>query len=62
MIPAGHTLEAASRLERLGSEVTKDLIPLLGHAIDSRVVERIIERMRSWTRSVERGSGLGCSM
>jgi hypothetical protein len=34
-----------------GSEVTKDLIPMLGHAIDSRVLERIIERMRSWAHS-----------
>jgi pimeloyl-ACP methyl ester carboxylesterase len=32
VIPAGYTLDAASRLERLGSEVTKDLIPMLGHA------------------------------
>jgi len=51
VIPAGYALDAASRLKRLGSEVTKDLIPMLGHAIDSRVLERIIERMRSWARS-----------
>jgi hypothetical protein len=31
--------------------MSKDLIPMLGHAIDGRVLERIIERMRSWARS-----------
>jgi phospholipase/carboxylesterase len=51
VIPPASSIDAARRLEGLGAEVTTDLIPMLGHAIDSRVLERIIERMRKRARS-----------
>lgn len=40
------SIDAASELEALGATVTLDLIPALGHGIDVRVLERVIERLR----------------
>ena len=47
VIPVGHSIDAATRLEGLGADVTIDLIPMLGHGIDGRVLGRIFERMRT---------------
>ena len=47
VIPVGHSIDAATRLEGLGADVTIDLIPMLGHGIDGRVLGRIVERMRT---------------
>lgn len=46
VIPPACSVDAARRLESLGAEVTTDLIPMLGHSIDARVLGHVIERMR----------------
>ena len=53
VIPPGHSTDAATHLQGLGAEVTADLIPMLGHGIDGRVLERIIERMRRRAQSAD---------
>lgn len=46
VIPARHSVEAAERLRQLGASVTLDLFPGLGHGVDGRVLERLVERLR----------------
>jgi phospholipase/carboxylesterase len=51
VIPPGLSTDAATHLEGLGAQVTIDLIPRLGHGIDGRVLERIVERLRNRAHS-----------
>ncbi len=45
VVPARCSIEAERELRALGCEATLDLLPGLGHAIDSRMVERVLERV-----------------
>lgn len=45
VIPASHSVTAASALAGLGTPVTLDLLPGLGHSIDERVALLLIERL-----------------
>lgn len=45
VIPARHMADGAARLKQLGAAVTQDLFPGLGHGIDARVAERVVERL-----------------
>ncbi|MFL6698541.1 MAG: esterase [Vitreoscilla sp.] len=46
VIPYGFTVEAAQHLVRIGADVTADVIPHVGHTIDSGIVETLVERLR----------------
>jgi phospholipase/carboxylesterase len=46
VIPYAHTVTAAERLIRLGGDVTADVIPFLGHAVDQSVLDLVIERLK----------------
>ena len=46
MIPVRLSALALAQLLSLGATATLDRFPDLGHGIDARVLERIIERMR----------------
>lgn len=57
VIPVSHSIDAATRLQGLGADATIDLIPGLGHGIDGRVLDRILERMQappvdSWAQTI----------
>ncbi len=39
-------MTAAERLIRLGGDVTADVIPFLGHAVDQGVLDLLIERLK----------------
>lgn len=45
VIPVQHSLQAASRLEALGTRVTLDTFAALGHGMDERVLARLSERL-----------------
>ncbi|RZL89259.1 MAG: esterase [Variovorax sp.] len=45
VIPVAHAMAAAGWLRALGALVTQDLLPGLGHGIDSRAAERVAERV-----------------
>ncbi len=45
VVPARCSIEAERELRALGGEATLDLLPGLGHAIDSRMVQRVLERV-----------------
>jgi phospholipase/carboxylesterase len=45
VIPSAWSIHAIERLRELGAKATLDLIPALGHAIDQRVLDRLVERM-----------------
>ncbi len=49
VMPAQLSELALGQLRTLGASVTLDRFPGLGHGIDARVLERIVERMRGWT-------------
>jgi len=40
------SITAAGRLAALGAQATVDLLPALGHAIDQRVIDAVVRRMR----------------
>lgn len=42
----GFTVEAAQHLVSLGADVVADVIPFVGHTIDSEVLELIVSRLR----------------
>ncbi len=45
VIEPRHAIDAAERLAALGAPASLDLVPALGHAIDKRVADLVIERM-----------------
>jgi phospholipase/carboxylesterase len=47
VMPVALARDAAQRLQTLGAEVTLDIFTDLGHAIDGRVVQRLVDRLRS---------------
>jgi phospholipase/carboxylesterase len=46
VMPARLAVDAAAKLRALGGQVTLDLFPGLGHGIDRRVLEKVLERLR----------------
>ena len=51
VMPSGLSAEAVEQLHALGARATFDLFPQLGHGIDQRVLDRVVERMQD--RAVE---------
>lgn len=47
VIPSAHALQAAERLMAIGSDVTADVLPQLGHTMDAALMEIAIERLRN---------------
>jgi len=45
VMPAALSIDAVRQLQALGARVTLDLLPGLGHGIDARVVQRIVEHL-----------------
>jgi len=45
VVPSALSVEGAQQLQALGATATLDVFPRLGHGIDARVLERIIQRM-----------------
>jgi phospholipase/carboxylesterase len=45
VVPSALALDAVRQLQALGAQVTLDLFRGLGHGIDARVVQRIVERL-----------------
>jgi phospholipase/carboxylesterase len=45
VIPAKHMADGAERLAQLGAALTRDLLPGLGHGIDARVAQCVVERL-----------------
>ncbi len=45
VIDPRHAIDAAERLAALGARPSLDLVPALGHSIDKRVADLVIERM-----------------
>jgi phospholipase/carboxylesterase len=45
VVPPHASLAAARELRELGAEVTLDLLPGLGHGIDGRAVERVLQHL-----------------
>jgi len=43
----GCTVEAARHLLSLGADVVADVVPGVGHTIDSEMLERVVERLRT---------------
>ena len=43
----GYTVEAARHLLNLGADVVADVVPGVGHTIDTAMLERVIERLRT---------------
>jgi phospholipase/carboxylesterase len=46
VIPYGFTVEAAQHLVAIGADVTADVMPHVGHQIDSDIAALLIERLR----------------
>jgi phospholipase/carboxylesterase len=46
VIPATHAQQAAQALQALGTEATLDIVPGLGHGIDARALELLVQRLR----------------
>ena len=46
VIPYGFTVEAAEHLVAIGADVTADVLPHVGHQIDSEIADLLIERLR----------------
>jgi phospholipase/carboxylesterase len=46
VIPVTQSIRAAEQLAALGASVSCDVIPGLGHGIDSRVLDRVSDRLR----------------
>ncbi len=47
VVPCDHTVEAAEHLAGLGADVVADVIPFLGHTIDTEMLELLVERLRT---------------
>jgi phospholipase/carboxylesterase len=47
VIHYGYTVEAAKHLVALGADVVADVIPFLGHGIDTEVLDLVVQRLRS---------------
>jgi len=47
VVPAQHSVNAAAALQELGAAVSLDLFPGLGHQIDGRLLQRLIDRLGS---------------
>lgn len=45
VIHYGHCVSAAERLVGLGADVTADVIPFLGHEINAKVMDLVVERL-----------------
>ena len=58
VIHYGHAVRAAERLVALGADVTADVIPFLGHAVNGEVLELMVERLtgylpqRKWREAI----------
>jgi phospholipase/carboxylesterase len=48
VIHYGHTVSAAERLVALGADLTADVIPFLGHAVDAEALELVVERLKGY--------------
>ena len=46
VIPYGFTVEAAQHLVAIGADVTADVIPHVGHQVNSEIAELLVERLR----------------
>jgi len=46
VIPYRYTVEAEHHLLGIGSDVTVDLLPSIGHEIDAEIMNRIVERLK----------------
>jgi phospholipase/carboxylesterase len=46
VVPYGYTVEAARHLVSLGADVVADVIPFVGHTIDTEMLELVVERLR----------------
>lgn len=47
VIPYRHTVSAAETLVAAGADLTADVLPFVGHEVDERVQDRLIERLRT---------------
>jgi len=47
VVPCAHTVAAAERIVALGGDVIADVIPAAGHAVDDRIADLLIERLRT---------------
>ena len=47
VIPAQHAVDAAAKLGGLGTPVTLDIVPGLGHGVDARVASILVERLKN---------------
>jgi phospholipase/carboxylesterase len=65
VIHYGFTVSAAETLVAAGADLTADVLPNLGHAIDDRVAELLIERLRThlpahrWQEAMQAARDLG---
>lgn len=48
VVPYAHTVRAAEQLVALGSDVTADVIPFLGHTISAEVEALVVERLTGY--------------
>jgi phospholipase/carboxylesterase len=48
VIPYAGTIDAAQRLLELGTDVTADVIPFLGHEVSGEMVALVLERLRGY--------------
>jgi phospholipase/carboxylesterase len=48
VVPARHSVEAATRLVALGGDVTADIVPGVGHDPHPQLVERALEHLQSF--------------
>jgi phospholipase/carboxylesterase len=45
VIHYGHTIQAAEQLIAMGGDVTADVLPFLGHSIDTEVIALVVQRL-----------------
>ena len=55
VIPAQNAVDAAAKLGRLGTSVTLDIVPGLGHGVDARVASILVDRLKN-ERTQRQGS------
>lgn len=48
VIPARHTVDAATTLVSLGGDVTADVVPGIGHSLHPALVERAVEHLQTF--------------
>ncbi len=48
VVPPGPALDAAERLVALGGDVTAELLPGIGHALDPRLIDRALGQLRTF--------------